>query len=796
MRDYNIIDCIIFSNELEMLKMRLDYYYDSVDYFIICEGTKTFSGQDKELVYANNSWMFDMYKDKIIHVVYEPTQEDLDDLNKGDTFNLEVRQRDFLKNKLLEIANDDSLILLSDVDEFPKKEKFDLAREMTKNFKLDAVSFMLKTFYYSPLTELMIGCFGTVCTNLTTLKNMIGFGHLRLYAFNSPHIKDGGYHLSFFAKPEEIQKKIMAYSHQEFNLPEITDINSIKNKMYDGKDILNRPTIKFVNYDQISDEFPIEFYRHEIFFRNTFNRISLREQMKIRRNDSMQIPLEIENLQLSVAKHNPKVIVEIGTARGGTLSRWFEIPSVETIITIDHPEGIHGGQGYIERTYVISDALEQANKTNKEFYAINGDSKHPYLVQRLEELLAGRKIDFLFIDGDHTYGGVKGDFELYNKFLNDDAIVGFHDIIDSEYHREHNCYVSTFWDELKKTYKAKEFIYTKYLDNKILPFFYEHSNHKGGFAGIGLINYGKEKEEEIKNITLLVPVYNNVELTISNINTTIGNTRLLDEVVIYSNGTSDSENEMLKEFSNSNPMINVYFNEKPLGFIKAVNEGIKKCKNELILCLNSDAHLFADWEQRLLPLIKDEEVGLLGPVLCDDFILGCCFMMKKSIINKIGMLNEGFGMGYHDDNELSRRVEKNGYKLGYIYQKFSTNWEQNFVPFPINHLQGISFCQVDGNELNKQKEHNKEKFKKLVNFESVIVFKDLPYDYVKKYLNDDIVFFVVNKSGENFEKIRYDDDIIRMAHIFECTPEMNIDVLIDSLVKEKTFTILDNTMII
>lgn len=41
------------------------------------------------------------------------------------------------------------------------------------------------------------------------------------------------------------------------------------------------------------------------------------------------------------------------------LPRWFEIPSVETIISIDYPLGIHGGCGFEERTYVISDCLEQ-----------------------------------------------------------------------------------------------------------------------------------------------------------------------------------------------------------------------------------------------------------------------------------------------------------------------------------------------------------------------------------------------------------------------------------------------------
>ena len=37
------------------------------------------------------------------------------------------------------------------------------------------------------------------------------------------------------------------------------------------------------------------------------------------------------------------------------------------------------------------------------------------------------KIDFLFIDGDHSYEGVKTDFELYSKILVDNGVIVLHD---------------------------------------------------------------------------------------------------------------------------------------------------------------------------------------------------------------------------------------------------------------------------------------------------------------------------------------------------------------------------------
>lgn len=42
------------------------------------------------------------------------------------------------------------------------------------------------------------------------------------------------------------------------------------------------------------------------------------------------------------------------------------------------------------------------------------------------------KIDLLFIDGDHSYEGVKEDFDLYSKILSDNGVIILHDT-DSSY---------------------------------------------------------------------------------------------------------------------------------------------------------------------------------------------------------------------------------------------------------------------------------------------------------------------------------------------------------------------------
>ena len=49
-----IIDAFMFFNEYDILEGRLEYLYDTVDYFVIVESDITHSGQKKSLNYANN----------------------------------------------------------------------------------------------------------------------------------------------------------------------------------------------------------------------------------------------------------------------------------------------------------------------------------------------------------------------------------------------------------------------------------------------------------------------------------------------------------------------------------------------------------------------------------------------------------------------------------------------------------------------------------------------------------------------------------------------------------------------
>jgi predicted O-methyltransferase YrrM len=74
----------------------------------------------------------------------------------------------------------------------------------------------------------------------------------------------------------------------------------------------------------------------------------------------------------------------------------------------------------------------------------------------VKNILKGKKVDFLFIDGDHTYKGVKRDFEMYSPLVKEGSIIAFHDI--AVHPPETGCEVSKFWNEIKEMYDYVEII--------------------------------------------------------------------------------------------------------------------------------------------------------------------------------------------------------------------------------------------------------------------------------------------------------------------------------------------------
>jgi cephalosporin hydroxylase len=161
---------------------------------------------------------------------------------------------------------------------------------------------------------------------------------------------------------------------------------------------------------------------------------------------TLQKRSEIIALAKAVAALKPKIILEIGTARAGTLLVWSSI-AAEKVITCD-----------LVHRDVLRPLLEAMPPPGSKCRVtlLTGNSHEMAFKQRVAQELGSQKADFLFIDGDHTESGVAQDYNDYKEFVRPGGIIAFHDIVESQPFPDNQVY--HFWKKVKPGQVIEEFI--------------------------------------------------------------------------------------------------------------------------------------------------------------------------------------------------------------------------------------------------------------------------------------------------------------------------------------------------
>ena len=152
-------------------------------------------------------------------------------------------------------------------------------------------------------------------------------------------------------------------------------------------------------------------------------------------------------------------MLEIGTANGGSLFALMRVCAPDAhVISVDLPHGKFGG-GYPLWKLPIYKAFAASDQR---LDLLRGDSHVPETLARVKSLLRGEMLDFLFIDGDHSYEGVRQDFESYRSLVRPGGLIAFHDIAPAHEGVSSEMYdpgdVPEFWVELKAQYGGEEFV--------------------------------------------------------------------------------------------------------------------------------------------------------------------------------------------------------------------------------------------------------------------------------------------------------------------------------------------------
>lgn len=158
---------------------------------------------------------------------------------------------------------------------------------------------------------------------------------------------------------------------------------------------------------------------------------------------SQQINSEIDQLQRILADRELDVVVEIGSAEGGTCALWAMIAKLVISIDFNH-----------NRTKMYDGVSDFDGK----IIQIESNSHAHGLPEKIRDSLHYQEVDLLFIDGDHTHDGAEQDFCMYKQLVRKDGVIALHDI---------TRLLPELWYNLARTYPITWEIKHRVSDNGI-----------------------------------------------------------------------------------------------------------------------------------------------------------------------------------------------------------------------------------------------------------------------------------------------------------------------------------------
>jgi len=185
-------------------------------------------------------------------------------------------------------------------------------------------------------------------------------------------------------------------------------------------------------------------------------------------------------------------------------------------------------------------------------------------------------------------------------------------------------------------------------------------------------------------LAIVIPVFNHLKFTKQVLNQLTA-MRTPSMIIIIDDGSTDETQEYIMKLIGYGNNIIYHRHESNKGVNTSWNEGIKIARAigyRNIAILNNDLELYQDWERWMLQELEDKTVGIVSPYstygdkLPDKWpsagsinplkfdILGCCFMFRADLIDKIGYIPETLNT-YYGDNWFSESTKHAGLKVKY-----------------------------------------------------------------------------------------------------------------------------------
>lgn len=221
-----IYDCFTFFNELDVVEIRLEELWNTVDYFVISESNLSHSGNKKEYVFENNKERFAKYWDKIRLIKVDDMPE------TTDSWVRERHQRKCLERGLTDLEPED-LVIVSDCDEVPRSEMIEMIKEDENDYNkyvLNIPQFHYRLNYMRILPE-------TKYANIMVTRGraLTDPQHERELTWpwtpdlpETVYLEHGGWHLTYQGDDLQVIEKLQNFAHTEVNTPEMVKNHNIR----------------------------------------------------------------------------------------------------------------------------------------------------------------------------------------------------------------------------------------------------------------------------------------------------------------------------------------------------------------------------------------------------------------------------------------------------------------------------------------------------------------------------------------------------------------------------------------
>lgn len=227
-----------------------------------------------------------------------------------------------------------------------------------------------------------------------------------------------------------------------------------------------------------------------------------------------------------------------------------------------------------------------------------------------------------------------------------------------------------------------------------------------------------------KDVSIVVPVFNALQYTQACYRALCNTCGKLDvEFIFIDNASTDGTSEWLAQISKQDPRVLIIKNRENRGFNGAVNQGIVISSGKFIALVNNDTVPGAGWLEKLVEeMNQDSRYGILSPLtnyvgegpqidkdarsidvdevdayaekiaartgstLVSHRLVFFCVLIRRELVDLIGLLDEGYVRGNFEDDDYCMRATLAGYRLGIVKNSFvfhhgSTSFKENKLDY-------------------------------------------------------------------------------------------------------------------